>query len=548
MKRCATMEPLAADPAALEVLRMQLDGVADRMQDALVRSATSSIAREGMDCAAALFLADGRVIAQARSLPLLLGSLLPAVEGVLKHFPVQAMRAGDAYLLNDPWSGGTHLPDLALVRPIVCEGRVVALAAAILHHQDVGGSTPGSIPPDATEIFQEGLRIPPIQWREAGKVREDVARLLLANSRTPDNLRGDLDAQWACVSLGEREVAELIEAYGVQAFTAGCEALIVQAERITRAALAALPDGVYRHADELDGCGAAPVRLQVRLEKRGEGIEIDFTGSSPQVAAPVNATYAAMLSAVFFFMRTLAPDAPNNHGCLRPARWIFPEGSVVNPRYPAPVNARTATVKLACNAMLAAWAGVDPQHSAAPNSGVALVMSVGGTRSCGTRYFFTEIIAGGAGGSPWGEGASGISTDVGNGKNLPVEMLEAQAPIRVESYRRRRGSGGAGMHRGGDGVVRQYLLLDGEAVVSYRSERHESRPPGAAGGMPGASSSAVLVRADGTRQVLPSKSRFQWKAGERLIIETAGAGGWGSSADGHGAPLDVTATTTGEVV
>ncbi|MDX3907599.1 MAG: hydantoinase B/oxoprolinase family protein [Pigmentiphaga sp.] len=548
MMQSTVTEPAGLDPAALEILRMQLDGVAERMQDALVRSATSSIAREGMDCAAALFLADGRVIAQARSLPLLLGSLLPAVEGVLKRFPVQSMRAGDAYLLNDPWSGGTHLPDLAVIRPILHDGRVAAFAAAILHHQDVGGSTPGSIPPDATEIFQEGLRIPPIRWRQDGEVCEDVAQLLYANSRTPGNLRGDLDAQWACVSLGEREVAGLIGAYGMQAFASGCDALIAQADRMTRAALATLPDGVYRHTDRLDGCGAEPVCIQVRLEKRGSSIDIDFTGSSPQVAAPVNATYAAMLSALFFFMRTLAPDAPNNHGCLLPARWTLPEGSVVNPRYPAPVNARTATVKLACNAMLAAWAGVDPRHAPAPNSGVALVMSVGGTRSSGTRYFFTEIIAGGAGGSPWGEGASGISTDVGNGKNLPVEMLEAQAPIRVECYRRRRGSGGPGVHGGGDGVVRQYLLLEGEAVVSYRSERHESRPPGAAGGMPGMSSSAVLVRADGSRQELPSKSRFQWKAGERLIIETAGAGGWGDPAGARSAPVDVTRTTTREVV
>lgn len=550
----------AIDPASLEILRMQLEGIADRMQDALVRSAISSIAREGMDCAAAIFLPDGRVIAQARSLPLLLGSMIPAVEGILNAFPIHDLRDGDACLVNDPWSGGTHLPDMVMIKPVMLDGHVVALTAAILHHQDIGGSTPGSLPPDATDVFVEGLRLPPVRWRRDGLIDPGMRTVLAANSRTPGNLLGDLDAQWASISLGEREVQELARAQGT-AFLPGCDALIVQAERMTRDALAALPDGVFTHADRLDARGTSSgtlpgraagnasgnaigsatgnvpdnvsahtpgVTVQVTLTKTGDRLHIDFTGSSAQAPAPVNAPPAAVLAALFFFLRTLAPDAPSNHGCLRAADWVLPEGSVVNPRFPAAVNARTATVKLACNTLLAAWAKADAAHASAPHSGVAVVLAVGGKDAAGRPYFFTEIIAGGAGAGPAGAGASGISTDVGNGKNLPIEMLESQAPLRLETYRRRRGSGGAGRHAGGDGVVRTYLLLEGEATVSYRGERHDAGAPGAQGGAAGTPSRAQLVRRDGRIEPLASKTRFVWRAGDRLTIETAGGGGWGA--------------------
>lgn len=518
--------------AGLDVLRLRLEGIAERMQQALVRSAVSSVAREGMDCAAALFLADGRILAQARSLPLLLGSLIPAVAGILKVFAVSDMAEGDAYLLNDPWSGGTHLPDIVMLRPVVRQGVVVAFAASILHHQDIGGSAPGSVPPDALDIHQEGLRIPPVRWRARGVVDPGLAAVLTANSRTPDNLLGDLDAQWAAVSLGARELlAMLDEGPAVDLADAGA-ALIERAERMTRAALLALPDGAFTHADALDALATGePARLCVQVHKQRDGITLDFTGSSPQVRAPLNAPPAAMLSAAFFFMRTLAPEAPNNHGCLAPLTLHLPRGSIVNPALPAPVNARTATVKLACNVLLAAWAKADPEHAVAANASVAVVMSVGGEDDAGQPFFFTEIIAGGAGAHADGAGVSGVSTDVGNARNLPAEMLESQAPIRVECHARHVASGGAGRHAGGDGVLRRYLLLEGRATVSYRGERHEGRAAGAAGGAAGSSSRAWLERADGSRIDIASKARFGWQAGERLVIATAGGGGWGDTQD-----------------
>lgn len=518
--------------AGLDVLRLRLEGMADRMQQALVRSAVSSVAREGMDCAAALFLADGRILAQARSLPLLLGSLIPAVAGILRVFPLSDMAEGDAYLLNDPWSGGTHLPDIVMLRPVLHEGAVVALAASILHHQDIGGSAPGSVPPDAVDIHQEGLRIPPVRWRAQGKVDPGLAALLAANSRTPDNLLGDLDAQWAAVSLGARELLGLLAELPADGLANAGDALIARAERMTRAALQALPDGCFEHADALDTLATGePARLCVQVRKQGDSITLDFAGSSPQVRAPLNAPPAAMLSAAFFFMRTLAPDAPNNHGCLAPLTLHLPPGSLVNPVLPAPVNARTATVKLACNTVLAAWAKADNRQAVAANAGVAVVMSVGGEDGQGRPFFFTEIMAGGAGAHADGPGASGVSTDVGNARNLPAEMLEAQAPIRVECHARHRASGGTGRHAGGDGVLRRYLLCEGHATVSYRGERHEGRAAGASGGACGASSQAWLERADGSRIAIASKARLRWQAGERLVIATAGGGGWGDTQD-----------------
>ncbi len=521
----------------MEPVRLALQGIVDRMQSRMMRAAYSSIAREGGDCAAAVFLPDGRLLAQARSLPLLLGSLIPAIAGLLRQFPAQQMAEGDAYLMNDPWSGGTHLPDLIVVRPVLQEGAVIALAAAILHHQDVGGIAAGSIPPNATEIYQEGLRIPPVRWRAAGEPDRHIEALLTANSRTPGNLLGDLNAQWAAVSLGATETAALRARTGAAAFGAVCDALIAQSERLTRQALLAVPDGEWRWQDQLDGDGISdtPVRIEVALRKRGDALEIDFTGSSPQTRGPINASPSSMMSTLLFFMRSLAPQAPNNAGCLAPATWILPEGSVVNPCLPAAVNARTATLKLACNAMLGAWSLGAAREPLAANAGVATVLSLGGIRADGQRWLLTEIIASGAGAGAHGDGASGISTDVSNARNTPLEVIEAEAPLRVQAYAIRAGSGGAGRFAGGHGVRRVYELLEGHGSISYRGERHASRARGSQGGGDGATAAARIERADGRTEALPARARAEWSAGDRLVIETAGGGAWGA-ADPAAAP------------
>lgn len=507
-----------------QAFALRLIGLADRMQDLLLAEACSPVAKEGMDCAAALFLPDGRVLAQARSLPLLLGGMIPAVAGILGAFPAATMREGDGFLTNDPWSGGTHLPDLIVIRPILANNAVVALAGTILHHQDVGGISPGSVPTHAESIFQEGLRLPPLRWRRDGAEDAGIAAILRANSRTPLMLKADLDAQWQACALAAREVAEL--AAGMADFAQACEALLDLSRAKLRAALEALPDSEATAEEALEGDGITPDPVPIRVALRrlpGPRFRADFTGSAPQTRGPVNAAASGLLAAGFALLQRIAPDAAPNHGMLDLLDLVLPEGSVVNPRFPAAVNARTATVKLAANALFAAHAQLAPRDAAAPNAGVAVVLSM-----AGEGWIFTEIIAGGAGGGPEGPGLHAISADVSNARNLPAESLEAIAPIRVEAIERRRGSGGAGLHPGGDGTRRIYRLLRGSAAVSYRGERHLLGAPGAQGGGAAQPAAARIEHEDGRATHLPAKARFTWRAGERFIIETAGGGGWGA--------------------
>lgn len=517
-----------APGAAPAGLAAQLETLANAMQACLVAQAVSSVVREAMDCAAAIFLPDGRMLAQARSLPLLLGSLSPAVAGLLDVFPAKAMQPDDGYLSNDPWAGGTHLPDLVLLRPVHVNGTVRALVACILHHQDVGGITPGSVPTDATSVQQEGLRIAPVQLYRRGQADANLMRLLRANSRMPDNLTGDLAAQWAALAAGAQALQPLLEQTG---FDAAAQALIDASEAATRAALRAVPDGEWQFADALDGDGVSPepVPLEVVLRKRGDTLQIDLRGCAAQTRGPVNASRGAVWAAVTYFARMLAPQADSNHGCTAPVTLLTQPGTIVDPAFPAAVNARTNLVKLLANALLGAWAQASPGQLPAPNAGVAVVLSLSG-EAAGRRWVFTEIIASAAGGAPWGPGGSGVSTDVGNARNTPAEVIESQAPLRVQRIALRRGSGGAGTHAGGCGVVRAYQLLEGSGLVSYRGERHTIAPQGAAGGLSGACGTARIERADGTTQVLTAKARAHWHAGDVLVIETAGGGGWGKPA------------------
>lgn len=515
-----------AEPVS--TLHTRLVALADGMQRRLVQEAVSSVVREAMDCAAAVFLPDGRLVAQARTLPLLLGSLSPAVAGLLAVFDVDSMVVGDGFVLNDPWHGGTHLPDLTLMRPVLVDGEVVALVACMLHHQDVGGIAPGSVPTHATSIQQEGLRIPPMQLCRAGQVDEALLRMLCANSRMPDNLAGDLRAQWSCLNQGAQELAALWEQEAD--VRERCLADLRVSEAAVRRALAAVPDGRYMFNDALDGDGITdtPVEVQVCIVKEGDSAIIDLRGCADQTRGPVNASRGAVHAAVAYFARMLAPDALSNDGCTVAVRVQSRPGSIVDPQFPAPVNARTNLVKLLANALLGAWSHAQPERMPAPNAAEVVVLSLGGQADDGATWIFTEIIASAAGGGPDGPGGSGVSTDVGNARNTPAEVLESQAPLRVESVSIRAGSGGAGEHRGGDGVRRVYRLLQGHGSISYRGERHSIAPQGAAGGLPGACAAARIERADGRVECLPAKARAAWQAGDRLVIETAGGGGWGT--------------------
>lgn len=523
-----------APQRAVSDLARELESCANHIQSVLVDQAVSSIVKQAMDCAAAIFLPDGRLIAQAHSLPLLLGSLSPAVRALLKVYPAGDMQPGAGYVLNHPWMGGTHLPDITMIRPVFQAGQLVALLACILHHQDVGGMVSGSLPSAATNVHQEGILIPPVRLYAQDVMIGDMQRLLLANSRAPDNFTGDLTAQWSALLAGESQIQALHVQWGKQ-LQQLCEAQISQSAELARTAIAALPDGHYHFQDALDGDGVVtdPITIDVKLHIQGAQLVIDLRDCADQSIGPANASRGAVQAAVTYLARMIEPRCGSDEGCLTPIEVLLRPGSIVDPLYPAAINARTNLLKVLVNAMLGALAQAQPQEFPAPNAGSAVVLSLGGTRADDSRWIFTEIIASGAGATPWSDGAAAVSTDISNARSTPAEVLERQAPLRVEEVAIRRGSGGAGLHRGGDGVLRRYRLLEGQATLSYRGERHSIAPQGSLGGHPGQTARAFIRRSSGELLELAAKSTASLYAGDTLTIATAGAGGWGTPEDFH---------------
>jgi N-methylhydantoinase B len=519
------------DPATLEIVRRRLEAIAEEMQGVMLRSAVSPIVREANDASASLFLPDGTVVAQSVSLPLLLGCLIPAVSRMCAAFPVAEMQPGDIYLMNDPYDGGTHIPDVSLIVPVFAEGRVIALAGTILHHQDMGGLTPGSLPTSATEIFHEGLRLPPLRLARAGEVDAQIMRIIARNTRTPDAFEWDLNAQISACRIAAERMQELATRYGATPLVAMMEEQVRRSEAATRAAIRAMPDGSWHYSDCMDNDGIdldRPVPIEVEVTVEGDEVTIDFTGTSPQVRGPVNAVPAGVMAGAFYAIRAVTgPDIPNNGGCFRPMRLILPEGSLLNPRPPAAVNARTATVKILTNAILGALAQAMPDRIPAANSAVSVVMALSGRRPDGSTYVVTEAISGGSGGSASMPGVNGVSTDVGNTMNQPVEAMETDAPVRVHRLEVRRGSGGSGRHPGGCGILREYEVLRGPLTLTFRGERHRHAPRGLAGGGNGLPGEAWILRRNGTREEIRSKISTVLETGDRLLMGTAGAGGWG---------------------
>ena len=523
------------DPVTVEVVRHKLEGIANEMQQTLLRSSFSPIVKEGLDASSSLFTIGGETLAQATAIPIHLATLIPVVAKILETFPVATMQPGDVYCLNDPYMGGTHLPDVALVQPVFAGGRPIALSATMTHHQDMGGMSPGSVPTTATEIFQEGLRLPPLKFREAGRYNETLVAIIRRNVRIPDAVMGDLNAQLAACNVGARRLAELAESLGDNHALAIFDELLDRSERLTRAALRGIPDGTYRYLDFSDNDGIEldrPIRFEVAVTIRDGGFHCDFTGSSPQVRGPFNCVPSGALAAACYAVRAVTdPGIATNAGCFRPITLELPEGSVVNPREPAPVNARTATIKRLTGCILGALKEVLPDKVPADSSGELLILMFGGRHRDGTAYVNGELIAGGSGAGPVSDGVDVIETDVTNCMNQPVEALESDTPIRVHRLALRPGSGGAGRRRGGLGLVKEYEILDGEVAFTYRGERHFHAPRGAQGGGDGAKAHAVIRRAGGGEEVIPSKGMATLRPGDRVVVETAGGGGNGPAAE-----------------
>lgn len=521
------------DPISVEVVRHKLDGIANEMQSTLLRSSFSPIVKEGLDASASLFTPDGTTLAQSCSIPIHLATLIPAVAEVLKTYPLDTMVEGDAYILNDPYVGGTHLPDIAVITPVFHRGKAIALSGAMTHHQDMGGMAAGSVPTNATEIYQEGLRIPPLKLREAGVYNDTLVRLLRQNVRIPDTVMGDLNAQVAACTVASRRLGEVAERYGHNQLAAIFDELLLRSETMTRKALRAIPEGVYRSVDYLDNDGIdleTPIRVEVAAIVKDGTITFDFEGTSPQVRGPLNCVPSGSLAAACFAVRALTdPRIPTNGGCFRPIALRLPKGSIVNPEEPAPVNARTATIKRITTCMIGALAPVLPTKVPAASAGELLVLAFGGKRSDGSRYVVGELIAGGSGAGPGRDGVDVIETDATNCMNLPVEAMEMEAPLRVHRVALRKDSGGAGEFRGGLGVVREYEVLEGEVSFSHRGERHFSAAAGLAGGAEGARARSEIRRADGRVEAIPSKIVTTLHAGDRLTVETAGGGGYGEA-------------------
>ncbi len=515
----------------LRILQLRLDGIAQTMQQTLIDTAVSPVVREGADCASALFTPQGEILAMSEAIPLLLGALPGLAASVLSVYPVDEMAQGDLFIANDPFQGGTHLPDIGLFQPVFDDRHIVALTASLLHHQDVGGMRAGSVPPDATEIHQEGLCMPPMRAGRAGRLSPEFLALLGANSRAPEIVIGDLRAQIAAGLSAADGIARVVEDHGVDGFQGDCADLLAGAEQETAERLRRLTVTTAEGTDGLDPvAGLGPCDVCVALSIEDGHLRADFTGSSPQVAAPVNCVRSGPLSAVFYgLISFFGPEALRNGGILRRIRLVLPDASVVNAARPAPVNARTNMVRVITSAVLQALGQMAPAHWPAANCGMAYVIAFSGRWPDGSHYLSTEIVAGGAGGGPVAPGAHGISTDVGNARNTPAEALEAVIPVRLISAERRRGSGGAGRFHGGDGIRRVYEALADGVSVSLRGERFAQVPEGTLGGGAPKAAAARVIRADGTEQQLPARSAPTLNTGDRLVVESCGGAGYGRS-------------------
>jgi len=519
------------DPITVEVTRHKLEGIANEMQSTLLRSSFSPIVKEGLDASAGLFTLDGQTLAQACAIPIHLATLIPVLRKIIDTFPPERMHPDDTFLLNDPYTGGTHLPDIAVVQPIMHQGRLIAFSAAMTHHQNMGGMSAGSVPTNATEIYQEGLRLPPLKLRDAGVMNDTLVAIIRQNVRIPDTVMGDINAQLAACRIGARRVGELAERNGHNALTAIFAELLQRSETMTRQALARIPPGTYRYVDWLDNDGIEldkPIRIEVAVTLRDASIHIDFSGTSPQVRGPMNCVPSGSLAAACFAVRALTdPAIPTNAGCFRPITLHLPEGSLVNPREPAPVNARTSTIKRIAGAIISALAEVLPDKVPAPSAGEMLMVAFGGRHPAGGNFVTGDLIASGSGASALADGVDVIETDATNCMNLPAEAMEMETPLRLHRVALRAGSGGAGKHRGGQGTIREYEALVDNITFTHRGERHFSEARGVFGGGDGARAQSMIVRRDGTREEIPSKVVTRLMAGDRVIVQTAGGAGYG---------------------
>lgn len=512
------------DPIQLEVMASALAGIAEEMGARLIRGAYSSNIKERRDCSTALFDAEGNSIAQAAHIPVHLGAMSDAVRAVIAHAP----RPGDVYLLNDPFHGGSHLPDLTLITAIASldePDRTIAFAANRAHHADVGGMRPGSMPADSTEIWQEGLVIPPVRvarLTESGSHwDEEILRLILANVRNAEQRRGDLQAQAGANWIGVQRFQSLVRDRGEAPAWSLIRAVLAYTERRIRAQIQAWPDGLYSAEDEMEGDGIRPQpsRVRVQIAVQGDALTVDFSGTDGAVPGNLNAPLAVTRSAVWFALRCLLdPDAPSNAGVERPIQIIAPSGCLVNAQFPAAVVAgNVETSQRIADIVIQALAPIVGERAIAQGQGTMNNLILGNS-----HFTYYETLGGGQGASPRGPGLHAVHVGMSNTLNTPIEALELEYPLRAMRYELREHSGGQGSQPGGMGLIRSVQVLQ-DCTLSLLTERRERPPQGAAGG------TAAQV---GINQVnekrIPGKSTVQLRAGDVVTLQTPGGGGWGT--------------------
>ncbi|MFC6904634.1 hydantoinase B/oxoprolinase family protein [Halalkalicoccus tibetensis] len=506
------------DAITLEILRNQLESIAEEMGQVLITGAYSPNIKERRDCSTALFDREGRMVAQAEHIPVHLGAMPEAVETVREKDP----RPGDVFVLNDPFAGGTHLPDITMVSPLTVSEEIVGYAVSRAHHADVGGSTPGSMPAGAREIYEEGLRLPAVRLQAGGETNDDVMEILLANVRNAGERRADLRAQLAANDRAEDRLEDLFSEHGRGVVEEGFDAVIDYSRERIEAEIAELPDGTYEATDVLEGDGITeeeiPIAATVTVE--GESIDVDFEGSSKQVPGNVNAPLSVAKSAVYFVVRCVTdPEIPPNHGCYEPVSVSAPEGSLLNPRPPAAVvGGNVETSQRVTDTVFLALAKAAPDRVPAQGQGTMNNLTVGGRNG---EFAYYETIGGGFGARADKDGMDGVQVGMTNTLNTPIESLETEYPMRVEEYSLREGSGGRGRHRGGLGLVRSVRLAE-PATVSLLTERRRYGPRGVAGGEDGKPGENLI---DG--ELVSAKTTRDVPAGALITVKTPGGGGHG---------------------
>jgi len=517
------------DVITREVIRGGLEYIAEEMGIILRNAAYSTNIKERMDHSCALFDHEGRMIAQAEHIPVHLGAMPIAVKSIEKKFEGE-IYPGDSFILNDPYLGGTHLPDITIITPIFFKDVLAGYSVSRAHHNDIGGMAPGSMPGNATEIFQEGLRIPPVKFVSKGELSKDILNLIMINSRTPKIRKGDLMAQLSSNWTGEKRLQELIAQKGMETYKLAVDDILNYSEKRFLSILKGFPECEAIGKDYMDGDGIEDnlVELVVKVKMTKKHVTFDFTGTSEQVKGAINCPYAVTLSGSYYVLRAITdPTIPANEGLYRHLSVIVPEGTVLNARSPAAVvGGNVETSQRIVDTLLKAFSKILPDRIPAASQGTMNNLIIGGTDHSGRPFTFYETIGGGVGGRPTKDGIDGIHSHMTNTMNTPIEEIEVRYPLVVEKYALREDSCGNGRFRGGLGIIRQFRTKV-PVIVSLLGERQKIAPWGLAGGEDGEKGVYYIKKADGKKLILPGKTTTTVDAEELIVIETPGGGAWG---------------------